>query len=744
MPRSMDESEKAPVTGVLRGFSDEHLQTPERVPVMLEFQSMPLALYRCQCERPTDANLAAYEKKLLHEHEEFMHLLTKMGVAAEWVETDSLVVTPQGVQKKAIRHEFTYLFNGVGLLLPGQMIAHVGAFAPVRAVHANFERPYLLHGTPTAAPAPTGEHNASVPFLRVSELWNRPPAQGGPITGDGVVVAVIDTGVDYTHPAFGGQPTAPNEKVLYAVSLTGEPPLDNFGHGTHVAGIIAGDLYKGTPRGDSQMQGVAPKAKLLAYKVLTGRGSGTSSNIILAMEDAVKRGAHVLNMSLGDNQADPHSPEAIAASNAMKAGSVVCVAAGNAGPARGTVGSPGTAPEVVTVGASTDDSVTAQFAHLQAPGAAAEPIPLRSMHGSSVLVGLDHPLHYVKCGLGHSPSDFPAVVKGNIALIKRGQIPFSDKGKAAQAAGAAAVIIYNNQPGPFFGSVDGVNTPVVSISAEDGQRLLDLGFDASGLSKATLQLDDKLVPQGDHLAEFSSRGPAGSAGLKPEVCAPGVSVLSTTILPPMALDPNNSMANPSGYTKASGTSMATPHIAGVAALMRQAQPKWDTAMIKAALVNTAKLMDGQGGVLDQGAGRVQPVVAAATPAVLVTQGDNQPVHSFGNYKAGAKLTPQQFVLRDLAGTGPQTYAIRAYYTQGHDGLSLEVSASTLTVPAHGEAQVLLTLVVHDNLPDGDYGGYLEASNQAQVLRVPFYLEVGAGSPDNAQPTLMHPGKLPRI
>jgi subtilisin family serine protease len=162
---------------------------------------------------------------------------------------------------------------------------------------------------------------------------------------------VIDIGIDWTHPAFGGFSQAPNDKVIHAASFTGEHPIDNFGHGSHVACIIAGDAdYKGTPRGDSLLNGVAPKAKLMGYKVLTAAGSGSATNIILAMEDAVKKGVHVMNLSLGDSYGDPYSPESSAANNAMLAGVVVCIAAGNAGPEQGSIGAPGAAHHVITIG----------------------------------------------------------------------------------------------------------------------------------------------------------------------------------------------------------------------------------------------------------------------------------------------------------------------------------------------------------------------------------------------------------
>lgn len=157
-------------------------------------------------------------------------------------------------------------------------------------------------------------------------------------------------GIDWTHPCFGGHTEVPNDKVVHAVSFTGEHPLDNFGHGTHVAGTIAADIsYQNTPRGDAKIQGLAPKAKLMGYKVLSAAGSGSATGIILAIEDAVRRGAHILNLSLGDSEGDPNSPECVAANNAMLAGVVVCVAAGNSGPESSSIGAPGAAHHVITM-----------------------------------------------------------------------------------------------------------------------------------------------------------------------------------------------------------------------------------------------------------------------------------------------------------------------------------------------------------------------------------------------------------
>lgn len=157
-------------------------------------------------------------------------------------------------------------------------------------------------------------------------------------------------GIDWTHPCFGGYLDVPNDKVVHAASYTGEHPIDNFGHGTHVAGIIAADIsYQQTPRGAAQIQGMAPKAKLMGYKVLSAAGSGSATGIILAIEDAVRRGAQILNLSLGDSEGDPNSPECVAANNAMLAGVVVCVAGGNSGPEASSIGAPGAAHHVITM-----------------------------------------------------------------------------------------------------------------------------------------------------------------------------------------------------------------------------------------------------------------------------------------------------------------------------------------------------------------------------------------------------------
>lgn len=463
--------------------------------------------------------------------------------------------------------------------------------------------------------------------------------------------------------------------------------------------------------------------------------------MVMAIEDAVKRGAHVLNLSLGDTSGDPLSPEAIAVNNAMLAGTVVCCAAGNSGPAPATVGSPGSADLVITVGASTDDAVTATYAHVSA--GKHRLIETRLLRGSAPLPSPAQTLPYVHCGQGRDAIEFPDAVRGNIALIQRGSVTFRLKARNAQAAGAAAVVIYNNHMGNFWGTI-GDNTPadpaptipVVSIAQADGQALVTAGAQPDGTSNLRLQLDPTQIPIPDRLAEFSSRGPSQNLMIKPELCAPGVNIFSATI---QAGPPGlSNMADPSGYTEASGTSMATPHIAGASALLRQLHPDWSPFWIKAALVNTCHWMDKQGRVQDQGNGRVQLLPAATATALLVTDGAApQPALSFGTVHHRGALASLTASLRlvDVSQLGG-TYRLGARLEHRARGLSVAISQRQLTLAPECHAGLQLTLTINGRLlVDGAYSGFVTATGRGGAhLRLPFFLTtVGSGARPPASP-----------
>ncbi len=177
----------------------------------------------------------------------------------------------------------------------------------------------------------------SVPIIRAPQVW----AAGD--TGRGIAIAIVDTGVDGDHPDLAGRLAATKD-------FSGEGYQDNNGHGTHVAGIAAGS----GAAGNGKYRGVAPDATLMAAKVLKGNGSGLMSDVIAGVEWAVQQGAQVINLSLGGPPMPCDGTDALSlvCDAAVRAGAVVCVAAGNSGPGDRTVGAPGCAREVITVGAS--------------------------------------------------------------------------------------------------------------------------------------------------------------------------------------------------------------------------------------------------------------------------------------------------------------------------------------------------------------------------------------------------------
>lgn len=704
-------------------FSEDHLQSDSLVPVILELQQTPVAIYR---RLNPQGDVEAYRQELEKRQDELLAQLAAQCLNPQIGESKAVVRGPSGQQQITMAHRFTEAFNGIGVWMPGRAVPAVAAMAGVRAITLNQERVYLTL-------------DRSVPFVGAPRIWERLGPANQPLKGEGVLVAVIDTGIDWSHPALGGFADVPNEKVVHVVSFTGEDPLDNFGHGTHVAGIIAGDkAYKGTARGDSQVDGVAPRAKLMGYKVLTAAGSGSASNIVLAIEDAVKRGAHVINLSLGDGQGDPFSPESSAANNAMLAGVVVCAAAGNSGPSASTIGAPGSAHHIITVGASTDDGVTALQGQWRV-GEEERLFEMRLMEGSVSLPSPALEARYVHCGRGAKAEDFPAAVKGQIALVERGDITFREKAMGAQKAGAIACMIYNNQPGGFFGTMgdeqEQPNIPALAIPQEDGHALREAVDRGSGISTGTLRLNADGIPQPDRIAEFSSRGPNNDGWIKPEIIAPGVNIFAPTIT--QAPSPGGGMPDPSGYVSASGTSMATPHIAGAAALIRQAHPDWSPLMIKAALVNTARFLAGQGSVMDQGAGALHLEAAIDCTALLVTQGEPfGPTHAFGRVAHGGKekKVSRKLQLMALPGShAEQEWELSVQLATPLEGVKVALSRRKIKLTAEKPVAFDLSLTMDGSVAaDAVCYGWAIATSGSAELRLPFYAEVARTQADSPE------------
>lgn len=646
------------------------------VKVMVELNQAPIMRYQVDTKAGAEA-VQRYEASLLESHKAFEANLANLKLGA------------------TLRRNYTRVFNGYSLEIPASKLSDLKKIPGVKAVY------------------PVQEYKAlddmSNPWIGADQAW----AAG--YTGKGLKVAVIDTGIDYNHPDLkdnylGGFDFVDwDENPMETISP--DPNLATT-HGTHVAGIIAGT-------GKVKIKGVAPEAKILAYRVLGPGGSGTTENVVLGIERAVQDGANVLNLSLGNILNVPDWPTSIALDNAARAGVIPVVAAGNSGPGLWTVGSPGTSRMAITVGASTvpGESITINKVVYGAPEASPVAKGTR-MGGSPPFDGLTSSYEMVYVGLGTTADFAGKDLRGKVALIKRGSITFAAKANNAKAAGAVAAVIFNNVSGDLSGTLGaGDFIPTMGISDTAGQALLNELTSATQPVLFSFTVNPADTTLADKIASFSSRGPVSSGGtgyappgyelgyqLKPDVLAPGVNILSSV--------PNN------GYAAYSGTSMATPHVAGAALLLKQAHPNWSVQDIKAALMNTAKDL-GQPAVA-QGAGRID-IMAGIGARVLLEPESNVPTGSLNFvFKSladpGQSLT-QTYVLKVRnVGTATENVNLTA---SAPTGITLTFDQPQLTLSAGAEARLAVTATIDSTVGKNVYEGLVLANlTGGTSLRVP--------------------------
>lgn len=749
---------------------DVNTSTPEMVDVIVEFNQAPAKVeVKQEALKGKKIAIETVKEKVEKSHKDFKEHINDLKTRKNETLYDN-------TSKIEIKREYKNAFNGVSMSIPGIAVVELLQSGTVKRIWSNAQVQLELPSGEQAKIIP--KMADSIPQIGVDKLHD----EG--ITGKGIQVGVLDTGIDYTHPdlkdSYKGYRTENGKapKTVDPSTVKGwdfvsddadpmEATYDEWkssnlpeylngsayytSHGTHVSGTIAAQKENTV---DYAVKGVAPDVDLYAYRVLGPYGSGMTDGVLAGIDKAVQDDMDVINLSLGAGVNDPLYPTSVAINNAMLSGVVSVVAAGNAGPNEKTIGSPGTSAFGITVGAS-DAAISIPAFKASAGTKVFDFMKLLAKNFSDdlkVLEGKAYPVEYT--GLG-KPSDFTGEeINGKIALIERGEITFEEKVQNAKNAGATAVIIFNNTEGEIPTYI-GENTkyiPTFQLSKADGEYL-------RGNPEAFLTFDQlsEVKTEGDSLADFSSRGPVNSNyDIKPDLVAPGVSIFST--YPEFMNHPEAGEDYSSSYARLNGTSMATPHIAGVAALMLQNNPELDPFAVKTVLMNAADDLKSDYSVYEVGAGRVdayQAVHADVSFKILdktdhVENGEYVQVEeitgsiSYGNhYLDNEDIQESRSIQVANNSDLDQTFKVEVEYHAVREGIrdgiknNIKVNLpEAFTVKAGQKEQIQAAIVVPQSAEIGRYEGYIHIVNQEnsnERYQIPFAIRVTDKGIEYAEP-----------
>lgn len=690
-------------------------------------------------------------------------------------------------EKLEVLHSYTTVENGFAAVVP----------------YGKLEEIRQLPGVAAAYAAPVFKVAPDMPTT-MTELGGLENTSG--YQGEGMVIAIVDSGLEISHPLFTQAPTAPAlakkdiENVLASKNLKAEEkksgitasqvyktakvpfafdyadndldvaPNGAGDHGTHVAGIAAANAGV-----VADVVGVAPQAQILAMKVFSSSGSNgaTWADILAAADDAVALGADVINMSLGSTCgfSTPEGEEGVAEvlENIASSGVMLSISAGNEysaalgtrigkghaltqNPDYGTVASPSSYSEPLSI-ASVEKADSIDSCYLTvgerkvAFNDTVEDKTVENVKGDSPsfrsLAGKE--LEYVVVPNAGETKDYNGLsVEGKIALVSRGSVEYNTKKEAAKAAGAAGILVYNNEPGMLYMQMDNYDLPSAFISQADGKALAAV---AEGNRKLTVSASYGKVdnPTSGEMSDFSSWGVTPELTLKPDLTAPGGNIKSAT--------------TGGGYTTKSGTSMSAPFVSGAMALVKQyveqknyASTETEKAnLVSNLLMSTADLvMAGTApySPRKQGAGSVNIAAATSTKAYLTAVDGGRPKVELGDDANKTGEYTIKFEVHNLSDK-PLTYAVGGYVqtdakevikklgdkdveqvTELPYKLSTQIAAQEITVPASGT--VTVTVPVSLNRPDRDYmdsfanGTYIEgfvtltpSSGTQPTLSIPY-------------------------
>jgi minor extracellular serine protease Vpr len=682
----------------------------------------------------------------------------------------AIVKLHRAIPEAVVSHRFRIVLNGITVSVPYGKLPALLRQGFAKRVYPSLRYTFNLNRSTSVIGAPT-----------FSTLTGA--------RGNGVKVAVIDDGVDEAHPflnpaGFSYPPGFPKgtgattPKVIVARAFT--PPGASSGtldreqsfHGTHVAGVIAGIAGTNAPAGApgscspenggchpavANLSGVAPRAWIGNYRVfnvpqpLGGCCSGNTPEIVAAFEAAVADGMDVINFSGGSPQSEPRRDATIeAVANAAKAGVVPVISSGNDRDffGLGTVGSPSTAPDAISVGAVANSHVFTSALTVVAPNTAglsqvafvpaSDGVPPgwqttdQRVVDVGTITGTDgRAVNRLLCAPSGNPNDvrrttLPAgSLRGAIALVTRGGCTFDSKAGRASAAGARGMIIVENRAGdPGFAiSRLGGGT----ISDLDGARLRQVMASNGGV--ATIRITRAVRNELEVGTTWAGVPTSFSAGgltpfdhaLKPDITAPGAQILSSTLVE-FAGDQ---------FAVLDGTSFSAPHIAGGAALLLQRHPTWTPKQVKSALMSTAgpafadSAKTAEASVLVEGAGLAR-LTEADHPLIFT---DPQSL-SFGYMSATAATSKTMQVAVSDAGGGAGAWQVEVQSQSASAGASVE--AAPITLPSGGTVVLQVVARTTSGAVAGDNFGFLVLRRGDVTRRIPYAFSATrsglAGSP----------------
>ncbi|HET8949730.1 MAG TPA: S8 family serine peptidase [Solirubrobacteraceae bacterium] len=664
------------------------------------------------------------------------------------------VTLRRAIPSAAVQRNYTLLLNGMAVELPATELARAAKLSFARKLYPSYRYTLALNRSPG--------------LIGAGAL-----AAAGGGSGEGMKIAIVDDGIDQTNrffdpqgysypagfPKGGTKWTSP--KVIVARSFVGAgadertrlavDPQASF-HGTHVAGIAAGNAGTTAPAGadhpaTSGLSGVAPRAYVGNYRVFnvpTPVGHvGNTPEIVAAFEAAVSDGMDVINFSGGGPQTDPLSDALVeAVKNVAAAGVVPVISAGNDRDdyGVGSAGSPGSAPDAISVAALSNAHVYAPALTVTAQGApeALTRIPYvrtarpatptawgsddQQLVDVGTIVGTNgQPVQRDLCGppgnLDGGPTTLPAnSLRGAIAVVSRGTCTFALKAARVKEAGGVGIVVVDNRPSEANPIPTQLEVPGGMIADLDGQQLRAFLAARGGRTTARIGRDPRELATGRNgvVTSFSSAGlTAFGHLLKPDVGAPGGQILSATL--PSAGGP---------FAVFDGTSMAAPHVAGAAALLLQRHPNWSPHQVKSALVSTAATAWAdtartvEAPVLMAGSGQVD-LPTANDPKLFM-----DPVslsYSDLNVNRGAVSRALLLSIAD-GGDGAGTWTIEVKSQAQPSGVQITVPGS-FTIAPGGSAQLPVSASAAANAAAGEAYGFLLLRRGTVTRKVPYALLV---------------------